>query len=295
MTLCRYVRVAMLAMLLGISVACGPKEPEITPTTLEADRLLFERGSAALAESKWLRAREDFVEIRDNYPQSTFRADARLGIGDSYLGQRSVEGYVAAQAEFEDFLALFPTNPRADYAQFKLAVVHFEQMRGPERDQSSTRNAIREFETLIQGYPDSQHVNDARDRLRDARDRLSEAEFLVGLYYYKQEWWPGAIERFRTILDSDPGFSGRDRVYYHLGYALQQEGEPAEALPYLERVVEEFPNADFTPDAVAAIRELQGILAAETAQAETATSVEAATDAPPGCAPQPHETAADPL
>lgn len=294
MTLRPFARIGLLAIL-GITVACGPKEPEITPTTLEADRLLFERGSTELAEGKWIRARTYFMEIRDNYPQSTFRADARLGIGDSFLGQRSIEGYVAAQAEFEDFLALFPTNPRVDYAQFKLAMVHFEQMRGPERDQSSTRNAIREFEQLIQSYPDSQHVDDARARLRDARDRLSEAEFLVGLYYYKQKWWPGAIERFRAIVDSDPAFSGRDRVYFHLGHALQQEGEPAEALPYLERVVEEFPDADFASEAVTAISEAQEALAAEAEQAEAAISVEAATDPPPGCAPQPHESAADPL
>ena len=47
--------------------------------------------------------------------------------------------------EFREFLQFYPTNPRADYAQYKLAMSHFRQMRAPERDQTETRDALREF------------------------------------------------------------------------------------------------------------------------------------------------------
>lgn len=235
----------IVVTLVAIGSGCGPKDPEILPTTVGADRLLFERGTAAFEEEDWLRAREYFVEIRDNYPQSTLRADARLAVGDTYLEQRSKAAYVLAENEFREYLKLFPTSERVDYAQFKLGMVHFQQMRGPQRDQSPTRNAIREFEVLIQQYPESDLIPEAREHLRQARNRLSEAEYVVGHYYYRQKWWPGAIERFRLIIDTDPGFAGRDRVYYHLGDALRQEGEPEEALTYLERVVSEFPQSEF--------------------------------------------------
>ena len=243
------VSLVAVAVLVATGPACGPKEPEILPTTIGADRLLFERGTAALEEGDWIRAREYFAEIRDNYPQSPLRADARLAVGDTYLGQGSAVSYVMAEAEFQDYLKLFPTSERADYAQFKLGVVHFQQMRGPQRDQSSTRNSVREFQLLIQRYPDSDFVAEAREHLREARDRLSESEYVVGHYYYRQKWWPGAIERFRLILDTDPAFAGRDRVYYHLGDALREEGEPEEALIYLERVADEFPESEFAPAA----------------------------------------------
>ena len=144
------------AVILITLSGCGPKEAEITLGTIDADKLLYARGTAALEEGDWVRAREYFVEIRDNYPQSPLRADARLGVGDSFLGQGQIEGYFSAKAEFEEFLSLFPTNPRMDYARFKLGMVHFKQMRGPELDQSSTREAIREFEDLIQRHPDSE-------------------------------------------------------------------------------------------------------------------------------------------
>ena len=287
-------QIAAVAVVIALGIACGTKEAEIPAASIDADRLLYERGAAALEEEDWLRAREYFVEIRDNYPQSPLRADARLGIGDTHLGQGSMEGYVAAEAEFLDFLTLFPTSERANYAQFKLGVVHFAQMRGPQRDQSSTRNAIREFEALIQRYPDSVHVSEAREHLRQARDRLSESEYVVGHYYYRQKWWPGAIERFRLILDTDPAFAGRDRVYYHLGEALRQEGEPEEGLAFLERVVNEFPDSEFASAAATAAGEALTEIAAQAENPDPADPDDENADQPPTASPAGESAAAVP-
>lgn len=287
-------QIAAVAVVIALGIACGTKEAEIPAASIDADRLLYERGAAALEEEDWLRAREYFVEIRDNYPQSPLRADARLGIGDTHLGQGSMEGYVAAEAEFLDFLTLFPTSERANYAQFKLGVVHFAQMRGPQRDQSSTRNAIREFEALIQRYPDSVHVSEAREHLRQARDRLSESEYVVGHYYYRQKWWPGAIERFRLILDTDPAFAGRDRVYYHLGEALRQEGEPEEGLAFLERVVNEFPDSEFASAAATAAGEALTEIAAQAENPDPADPDDENANQPPTASPAGESAAAVP-
>ena len=287
-------QIATVAVVIALGIACGTKEAEIPAASIDADSLLYERGAAALEEEDWLRAREYFVEIRDHYPQSSLRADARLGVGDTHLGQGSMEGYVAAEAEFVDFLTLFPTSERADYAQFKLGMVHFAQMRGPQRDQSSTRNTIREFEALIQRYPDSVHVSEAREHLRQARDRLSESEYVVGHYYYRQKWWPGAIERFRLILDTDPAFAGRDRVYYHLGEALRQEGEPEEGLAFLERVVNEFPDSEFASAAATAAGETLTEIAAQAENPDPADPDDENADQPPTASPAGESAAAVP-
>ena len=45
--------------------------------------------------------------------------------------------------EFREFLSFYPTNPRADYAQYKLGFCHFKQMRAAQRDQTETRDASR--------------------------------------------------------------------------------------------------------------------------------------------------------
>ena len=43
--------------------------------------------------------------------------------------------------EFREFLSFFPTHPRADYAQFRLAMAHYQQMRAPQRESFSSRRS----------------------------------------------------------------------------------------------------------------------------------------------------------
>ena len=58
----------------------APKRP---PTgTPDPDRFLFERGTDELNDKDWFTAREYFRQLVDSYPQSPFRGDAKLGIGD---------------------------------------------------------------------------------------------------------------------------------------------------------------------------------------------------------------------
>ena len=225
---------------------------------LEADRLLFERGSEAMDDRNWARAREYFLQIRDNYPQSQYRAEARLLIGDTYEGEGSSESYVRALEEFQDFLSLYPTHPRAGYAQYKLGMVHLHQMKRPERDQTETLAAITEFEAFIERFPaDHELMPQVREALRTARDRLGMHNYRVGLYYYKYKNYAGSIFRFYALLEEDPEFSGRDAVYFYLASALLDGAQKAEAIPYFARVRDEYPDSEFAAEAVRRLSELE--------------------------------------
>ena len=245
-----------------VVTGCGGREAEIPDLTeADADAILFERGTAALEQGSWSTAREYFVQIRDNYPQSPLRAQARLGIVESYEGEGTDIAYVSALAELQEFLRLYPpTHELAPEAQFKMGMVYFNQMRRPERDQSETRSAITEFESFVERYAEfaePQLLADARARLRESRDRLSDSNFLVGRFYYRLRYYPGAIDRFREILDEDPGYTRRDAVYFHLADALAITGRGPEALPLFERLISEFPTTEYLEDASLRIAELK--------------------------------------
>jgi UDP-glucose 4-epimerase len=249
---------AWLADLLAATAACASAGRGVPPGTIQPDKFLFDRGTEDLNNRKWLTAREFFREIVDSYPQSPYRPDAKLGLGDAYLGEATPEALQRALIEFREFLGFFPTNPRADYAQYKLGMVHFKQMRGPQRDQTETRDAVSELQRFVDRYPNSQLLPEVQARLREARDRLSESDYLVGFFYYRQRWYPGAVDRFKDLLQADPDFSHRDAVYFHLGEALLKTNRKAEALPYFEKLVQEFEQSEYLTDATKRIAELKG-------------------------------------
>ena len=244
------------AVVLFAALACGSK-PNVLPPGAEPDKFLFDRGSEALKAGDWMKAREYFQRIVDNYPQSLFRADAKLAVGDAYLGEGGTANFVLATNEFREFLQFYPTNPRADYAQYKLAMSHYRQMRAPERDQTETRAALREFDAFFDRYANSQLAPEVKEKWRETRDRLSESSYRVGLYYYRVKWYPGAIDRFREILKDDPGFSFRDAVYFYLAESLVKTNKKAEALPYFERLVKEFEQSEYLDEAQKRLRELE--------------------------------------
>src|SRR4029453_16976320 len=105
------VRLSALCGALLIAVACGSKD-KIPQNVANPDRFLFDRGEAALKEKKWLGAREYFRPLFDTYPQSPLRPEAKLGIADTYLGEKSAEPLVLADSEFREFLTYYPRHQR---------------------------------------------------------------------------------------------------------------------------------------------------------------------------------------
>jgi outer membrane protein assembly factor BamD len=256
--------VAALAVAAAGCLTGGSGNRTVPSGTLEPDKFLFDKGNAALMERKWLNAREYYKQLVETYTGSTYRPDAKLAIGDTYLGEGTSEALVLAINEFSEFLSYYPTNRRADYAQYKLGLAHFRQMRKPERDQTETREAISQFRTFVARYPNSELLSEVQTRLREARDRLDESDYLVGYFYYRQRWYPGAIDRFQSILKEDPEYTRRDAVFFHLAESYLKIKREAEALPYYQRLLEEFEMSEYLEEARKRVTEVQATLAART-------------------------------
>jgi outer membrane protein assembly factor BamD len=246
----------------AILAACGAKNRNAVPSdATQADKFRFDRGTEALNKQRWIDAREYYRQVVDNYPGSPFRADAKLGVADSYLGEGNTENLILGANEYREFLTFYPTHPRADYAQYKLAMTHHRQMRAAARDQTETRDALKEFQTFFDRYPNSPLMPEVRQKWREARDRLSESSFLVGLHYYRQRWYPGAVSRFREVLTADPSYTHRDDVYFYLAETLYKVNSPAskaEAITYYDRLIKEFEVSERLEDAKKRLAELKG-------------------------------------
>jgi outer membrane assembly lipoprotein YfiO len=221
-------------------VACGSKQRLPAVGEAEADKFLYDRGSELLLKKNWLNSREYFRRIVDNYPRSIYREEAKLGIGDSFIGEGRIESLILGANEFREFLSYFPRSTRADYAQYRLGYAQFKQMLGPQRDQTATVDAIRELQRFLDSYPDSKYRPEVLKLHREAQDRLSESEFRIGLLYYRIKWNQGALLRFTALMQSDPEYTKRDELYFYLGETLKRSGLLGEALPMFDKVIKEF-------------------------------------------------------
>lgn len=240
------------------SVNCAPAVydniPEGHP---QPDMYLFETGQAAMEDRKWLRSRALFRRIVDTFPQSAYRFDAKIELGRSYYLQGGLISLIEARNEFQEFLRFFPTNARADYAQYMIGMTYLEGTLDPDRDQTQTQGAIEALNLFLDTYPESQYRTDAQTALRNVKDLHGESELRVARFYFDHRWWPGTIQRLRQLLKDDPEFSGLDSVYYYLAESLVRMNSEAEALPYFERLIDEFASSEWTTAATVRIAELK--------------------------------------
>ncbi len=223
-----------------------------------ADSLLLGRGMEELENHDWLDARGYFQQLLDSYPRSQLAGDARLGVADSYFHQKGSGNLILAIAEYRDFLTFFPNHPRADYAQYQVALGYYNQMHSSDRDQTPTYNAVAEFEKLIELYRNSLYAEEGRKFLQECRDQLADAEFNVGRFYFKtRKHCRAAVARLKGVLENYPTYSHLDRVYFYLGQAHVLCGMPTEAMPYYQQLLDNYPESEHREEAAQQLSKLQ--------------------------------------
>lgn len=226
--------------------ACSSHHLNVEALSSASDQVVWEAGRTAVEKRDWESARQYFRRLIDAFPQSEHQPDARISLADSYFEEGGTANYVLAVSSYREFLTLYPQHPKSDYAQYRAAESYFKQKNTPDRDQTSTEQALEEYQRLLDIYPQSQWVEPARDRIRECRQSLARAHFAVGFFYQKtRQSWRSAIGRYETIVSDYPDFERFDEVLYRLGECLGNAGRYAEARPHLARLAAEFPDSPF--------------------------------------------------
>jgi outer membrane protein assembly factor BamD len=239
----RTLRAGLVAGLMALA-SCGHGQPDIATLTSNSDQVIWEAGQKALQKHDWESARQHFKRIIDAFPQSQYAPSARLALGDTYIEEGGTSNDILAIGAYREFLTLYPSHPKSDYAQFQVAESYFRQKSGPDRDQTQTLHALEEYERLLDLYPSSPYIEQARGRIKESRQTLARAEYMAGFFYQKtRQYCRAAVARYEGILKEYPDFDDLDLVLLHMAECLHAQGRTAEALPHLGRLLEDFPES----------------------------------------------------
>jgi outer membrane protein assembly factor BamD len=217
-------------------------DPELAKLTKEQ---AFQKGEDQYTKKKYQKARTYFSYVFENFPNDPLGRRALLRVADSYFAQRDPVNLVEAQYKYRDFINRYPGSDRADYAMLQIAMVSYQQMERPDRDQQKTQEALEKFDEMLRAYPKSALRPEAEKRRQDVLDRLAKHEHLVARFYIKRHSYNAAVLRLNGIVERYPNYRDRDAVFFDLGTALASMGRKAEARLYFERVVSEFPKSEY--------------------------------------------------
>ena len=188
------------------------------------DKELYDKALKATQKGHFDVARLDLQTLLNTYPDSQYQMRAKLAIADSWYREGGTAALMQAESEYKDFITFFPNVPEAAEAQMRVGDIYFRQMDKPDRDYTKATHAEEEYRLMLQQFPESPLVPQAKQRLREVQEVLAAREAEIGDFYATHSHnWPATIARLQTVVDTYPEYSHMDDVLVGLGDAYAAE------------------------------------------------------------------------
>jgi outer membrane protein assembly factor BamD len=216
---------AVLAGAVLASSGCHHKvqNPLANIDSKQPDKALFDRGMDSLKKAHYQEARTLLETLINTYPDSEYIARAKLSLGDAWYNEGGKAAWAQAEVEYKDFQTFFPNLPEASEAQLKIASMHYREMEKPDRDYAEAQHAAEEYKSLIQQYPDSPLLPQAKQKLREIQEILAERQYRIASFYYLRNNLAASQARLISLTESYPLYSGSDEAFYELGTVYEKE------------------------------------------------------------------------
>jgi outer membrane protein assembly factor BamD len=200
------------------------KEKKIAPVDAKLpDKVLYDKAIDATKRGHFDVARLDLQTMLNTYPDSQFQMRAKLAIADSWYKEGGTAALTQAESEYKDFITFFPNAPEAAEAQMRVGDIYFRQMDKPDRDYAKAVHAEEEYRLMLQQFPESTLVPQAKQRLREVQEVMATREADIAAFYGTHNNWPATIARYQTVVDTYPQFSHMDDVLVGLGDSYEAE------------------------------------------------------------------------
>ena len=218
------------------------------------DKQLYDKALLAEKKGHFDVARLDLQTLLNTYPDTQYQMRAKLAIADTWYKEGGSAALAQAEAEYKDFITFFPNVPEAAEAQMRVGDIYFKQMDRPDRDYSKAIHAQEEYRTMIQQFPESTLIPEAKQRLREVQEVLATREADIGGFYQSRENWPAAVARYQTVVDSYPLYSHIEDVLIGVGDGYEAEARvfrgmknlPEAAKAKLEKTYDDLAIAAYT-------------------------------------------------
>lgn len=159
--------------------------------------VLYNDGLGRLEKKQFDAAAKKFSELDKQYPYSKW---SRKALIMQTFAHYEGGDYDDAIGSGRRFVALYPTDGDAAYAQYLVGMSYYRQIPDITRDQERSEKALIALDEVARRWPKSEYASDARQRAIVARDQLAGKEMDIGRYYLNQRNYTGAVNRFREVV-----------------------------------------------------------------------------------------------
>ena len=196
-----------LLIAVSLAVGCANLEQDSDWTAEE----LHVEARKHLNAKDWERAIEYYYRLEQRYPYGKHAEQSQLELIYAYYSDNKFE---LAISTANDFIRIYPTHSRVDYAHYLRALAMFDastslidrltRANPVKRDTSPAKESFKAFQELVTQFPKSTYVAAAQRRMSEILDVIAEHEINVSHYYLRKGAHVAALARAKYVIENYP-------------------------------------------------------------------------------------------
>jgi len=174
--------------------------------------LKYESAIAYFNKKDYYRALQLFDQLSSIY-RGTTRGE-RINYYQAYCYYEQSD-YLLAAHYFQRFAKNYPNSRDAEETLFMSAFCKYKLSPRYSLDQTTTYEAIAEFQTFLNRYPNTSRKNESNKYIDALRAKLAKKDFEIARLYYKMDEFEAAVMCFRNVIKNYPNsIYVEDASYY---------------------------------------------------------------------------------
>ena len=182
--------------------SCSKKVEEVKNIKKQSQELemisVYNEGFQKLEINDTFNAAQKFLEAELLFPQSEWAPKSALMAAYSYYLQNY---YQEALSNLNRYLKTYPNDKDISYANYLIGICYYEMIEDEKRDIGPILKAKKQFEIIIDKYPNTDFALDAKFKLDLIQDILASKEMYLAKHYLKKNKWIAAINRYQIIIE----------------------------------------------------------------------------------------------
>ena len=231
---------------LGCADSGATKRPVSYSDTARAN---YEKGLRELKDENFPEAIKYLNFVKNKFPFSRYATLAELRMADALYAQ---EKYPQAIDAYKLFIKFHPTHPQVldGYASYRIAEGNVKQIPGDwwllppsyEKDQSATRDALRELTIFLKTYEQSKYRKKVLELHRVCLRKLAAHELYVARFYLERDKPKATILRLERVLQRFPGAGVHPEVMLLLGKTYLKLNKRKKAEQTFASLIKKYPR-----------------------------------------------------
>jgi len=240
----RFCRIVAVAALVGCGMAlggCSGKKAAGDYVELkDPPDVIYNQALANMDAGRFKEASKKFSAIDRQFPYTEWARKALvMGSYSYYKSKKYTESINMARR----YVSLYPTSQEAAYAYYLIGLAYFRQIPDVTHDQGDAARAAEALQEVINRFPKSEYVSDAKAKIRFAREQMAGKEMQVGRYYLEQRQYLAAIKRFRYVVENYSDTNQVEEALYRLVEANYAMGIVTEAQAAAHTLGQNYPDS----------------------------------------------------